>query len=104
MGREVSPRTAELHRFVLMSYRIRLYSTKKLKTLGTLDHHRKSSLAVAFARSSQISSDLDSAGRTGEDDEDEMTNREKEERGRWLAAGSEDSRVSIWQLISFEKP
>lgn len=36
------------------------------------------------------------------DSEDEMLPDEYEARGRWLVAGSEDSRVSIWPLITFD--
>ena len=79
--------------------RVRLYSTKTLKPLGTLDYHKKSCLAVTFARAL----DAFSQTRSDEDSEDEMTEAEKDARSRWLAAGSQDHRVSIWQLISFEK-
>lgn len=37
------------------------------------------------------------------DSEDEMSEAEKEERSRWLAVGSQDCRVSLWPLMSFER-
>lgn len=37
------------------------------------------------------------------DSEDEMSEVEKEARGRWLAVGSQDNRISLWPLISFER-
>lgn len=37
-------------------------------------------------------------------DEEEMSVTEKAKRCRWLAAGSQDQRVSIWELINFSKP
>lgn len=82
--------------------RVRLYTTRSLKPLGTLDYHKKNTQAVVFAHSSQDAPQLFPA--RGEEDEDEdMTESEKEARARWLAAGSQDCRVSIWPLMSFEK-
>ncbi|KAJ7632862.1 WD-40 repeat-containing protein [Roridomyces roridus] len=73
--------------------RIRLYSTKTLRPLGTLRYHKIGCQALEFARS------VDSE----EDEDEEMSAAEREARGRWLAAGSKDHRVSLWALISFEK-
>lgn len=39
----------------------------------------------------------------GSDDDDEMTANEKLERSRWIATGGQDRRLSIWEVISFEK-
>jgi WD40 repeat protein len=77
--------------------RIRLYSTKNLKPLGTLRYHKTGCQAVEFARS------VDATPNADEDEEDEMTTEEREARGRWLAAGAKDHRVSLWSLISFGK-
>ncbi|KAJ7274518.1 WD40-repeat-containing domain protein [Mycena haematopus] len=79
--------------------RIRLYSTKNLKPLGTLRYHKSGCQAVEFARS--VDADARTAEENGEDEE--MTEEELETRGRWLAAGAKDRRVSLWALISFEK-
>ena len=81
--------------------RVRLYSTRTLKALGTLDYHKKSCQAVAFARYLH-----ERAGplENEEDTEDEMSEQERADRRRWLVAGSQDNRVSMWSLISFEKP
>ncbi|KAH8099976.1 WD-40 repeat-containing protein [Cristinia sonorae] len=78
--------------------KVRLYSTKTLKHLGSLDYHKKNTQTLAFAHSVKAAPEGDS----DEEDED-MTKSEKEARGRWLAAGSQDCRVSLWSLMSFEK-
>ncbi|KAK7054709.1 Astra associated protein 1 Asa1 [Paramarasmius palmivorus] len=77
--------------------RIRLFTTKKLKPLGTLKYHKSNCQAVEFARSIQERT-------PPEDDEDEeMTREELERRGRWLVGGAADNRISIWELMNFEK-
>ncbi|KAL5525641.1 hypothetical protein ACEPAG_6977 [Sanghuangporus baumii] len=88
--------------------KIRLFSTKTFKTLGTLSHHTKSCQALVFAHSSALSSVPDTnVSRETEDenndDDDDLTQEEKEARTRWLASGSQDCRIAIWQLISFSK-
>ncbi|KAG2145293.1 uncharacterized protein EDB93DRAFT_1287941 [Suillus bovinus] len=84
--------------------KVQLYSTKTLKLLGTLVHHKQGCQAVIFA--SHIDRVL-LCGDLKEDDsssdEDEITVEEKHARGRWLIAGSTDAKVSIWALMSFEK-
>ncbi|KAJ7284899.1 WD-40 repeat-containing protein [Mycena rebaudengoi] len=76
--------------------RIRLYSTKNLKPLGTLRYHKTGCQALEFARSTPSS-----VPERHEDNEDE--DEEWEDRSRWLAAASKDHRVSLWSLISFER-
>ena len=87
--------------------RVRLYSTKTFKPLGTLSYHKKSCQAVAFARSEPRSIGSDGGGERHEEDEDEygdeMSEVEKEERTRWLVSGGQDHRVAIWSLIEFGK-
>ncbi|PCH42454.1 WD-40 repeat-containing protein [Wolfiporia cocos MD-104 SS10] len=83
--------------------KIRLYSTKTLKTLGTLDYHKKSCQTLAFARSdpsvsNEMTGTIDDVG----DSDDDFGEEERRERSRWLAAGGQDNRVSIWPLISFD--
>lgn len=78
--------------------RIRLYSTKSFKPLGTLAYHSKNCLTVAFANSSSSFLRMESY-----EEDDEMTEEEKEARSRWLAAGSQDHRLSIWELMDFGK-
>ncbi|EJD06963.1 WD40 repeat-like protein [Fomitiporia mediterranea MF3/22] len=77
--------------------KIRLFSTKSFKSLGTLSFHTKSCQAVAFAHSNPQQS-----SETSEED-DELTEEERESRSRWLAVGSQDRRLTIWELISFRK-
>lgn len=89
----------------LLGSRVRLYSTKSLKPLGTLVYHKENCHALAFASTYR--------GRTtdrdfrnvldGDEDDDDMTDEEKRQRGRWLIAAGQDNRVSIWGLMSFEK-
>ena len=99
MGWEVCPlctQTTESDTHLCVIERVRLFSTKTLKTLGTLEYHKKSIQALIFAR--------DISAIVNEDDsEDEMTTEEKVERSRWLIVGSQDNRASVWPLISFEK-
>ncbi|KAI0719200.1 WD-40 repeat-containing protein [Fomitopsis betulina] len=71
--------------------RIRLYSTRSMKSLGTLEYHKQSCQAVTFARRRATTDETD----------DEMEEGEKAERGRWLAAGGQDQRVSLWTLMDF---
>lgn len=101
MGREVRRLMSQAWRLLMNIYRVRLYSTKTLKPLGTLEYHKKGCQAVAFAHYQyeeppQVVGDDD-------DQEDEMSEDERADRRRWLAVGNQDSRVSVWSLISFEK-
>jgi hypothetical protein len=73
---------------------IRLYSTKKFKSLGTLEYHKNGCYAVAFA---QPITPEDARG------DDDYEPEELISRGFWLASGGKDSRVCIWPLTSFEK-
>ena len=92
-----------------MVYRVRLYSTKTFKPLGSLVYHKKNCQSVAFARSQpEVRSPIGAADAEGDDeadeDEDAMNKAEKEERSRWLVSGGQDSRVAVWSLIDFSKP
>ena len=80
-----------------ISHRIRLYSTRNLKPLGTLYYHKSGCQGLAFAHSYPHTED------DGSDEEDDLPAAEMEERGRWLLAGAKDNRVSLWVLMSFEK-
>ena len=87
---------------VFSGSRVRLYSTKTFKPLGTLVYHKENCHALAFASTFR---DRDSGNAADEldGDEDDMTDEEKRRRGRWLIAAGKDNRVSIWGLMSFEK-
>ncbi|KAK7033020.1 WD40 repeat-containing protein [Favolaschia claudopus] len=80
--------------------RVRLYSTKNLRPLGTLRYHKSGCQAVEFAYSITLHTQIP---QPDDNDDEEMTGRELEARGRWLAVGAKDHRVSIWALISFAK-
>lgn len=79
--------------------RIRLYSTKSFKSLGSLAYHREGCFCVAFSHPVED-------GSCAPEDPSEalaMTKDELAQRARWLAAGSKDSRISIWQLFDPER-
>ena len=81
--------------------RIRLYSTKYFKPLGTLKYHKSACQCLEFARSIRVEENRD-AEEIDSDDE-ELSSEEKLNRSRWLFAGGKDNRVSIWPLMSFDK-
>ena len=81
--------------------RIRLYSTKYFKPLGTLKYHKSACQCLEFARSIRVEENPD-AEEIDSDDE-ELSSEEKLNRSRWLFAGGKDNRVSIWPLMSFDK-
>lgn len=87
--------------------RIRLYSTKTLKPLGTLNYHKDGCQTVIFARlmhptafSANVGEEPSIANDDGSD-EDEMNEEEKMARTRWVVGGGKDHRVSMWTLMSF---
>ncbi|KAF8807002.1 WD-40 repeat-containing protein [Phlegmacium glaucopus] len=81
--------------------KIRLYSTKSFKSLGTLKYHKSACQCLEFARSIQVEENPEVEGI--DSDDEELSNEEKLDRSRWLVAGGKDNRVSIWSLMSFEK-
>ncbi len=82
--------------------RVRVYSTKSLKELAVLKWHQEGCYAVAFADVGERAE--------GRSDEDQAltqttgTMTVKEERiwkaktAHWLAAGSKDGKVSLWDI------
>ncbi|SJL05265.1 uncharacterized protein ARMOST_08631 [Armillaria ostoyae] len=77
--------------------RIRLYSTKSFKPLGTLKYHKTGCQAVAFAQTL-------SAYRSDEDEDgDGMSKQEMEERSRWLIGGAKDKLITIWSLMALKR-
>lgn len=82
--------------------RIRLYSTRTFKPLGTLKYHKFACQCVEFARSGDRSLGIGTRV-LADDDDDEFNFHEKEDRTRWLLGGGKDNRVTVWSLISFEK-
>lgn len=81
--------------------RIRLYSTRTFKPLGTLKYHKSACQCVEFARAGDYSLGIKPRVLADEDD-DEFNVNEKEDRTRWLLGGGKDNRVTVWSLISFE--
>ncbi|KAI0031197.1 WD40 repeat-like protein [Vararia minispora EC-137] len=82
--------------------KIRLYSTKSFKQLGTLSHHKDAIQALCFAHTPESSAPEDA-------DEDQgveghiLTPKEKAARSRWLVSSGRDGRVVIWELMDFSK-
>jgi len=81
--------------------KIRLYSTKSFKSLGTLRYHKIACQCIEFARSLQVEENPDSE--EIDSDDEELSKEEKIDRSRWLVAGGKDNRVSVWSLMNFEK-
>ncbi|KAG8955637.1 ASTRA complex subunit [Tulasnella sp. 424] len=77
--------------------KIRLYSTKSFKPLGSLDYHKGVLQSVAFAYPDSASLSLSNEN----EDEDEFGPEEKEKRSRWLGSAGVDKRVAIWELMDF---
>jgi ASTRA-associated protein 1 len=80
-------------------YRVRLYSSKSFKPLGTLRHHKVSCQAAEFCHSQHPhhSPDSDGSEHDGDNDDDKL------KRSRWLICGAKDQRITIWELVDFEK-
>jgi len=81
--------------------KIRLYSTKSFKPLGTLKYHKTACQSLEFARSIQIEENPGVDGNGPEDEE--LSGEERLNRSRWLVAGGKDNRVTIWPLMSFDQ-
>lgn len=80
--------------------RVRVYAAKGLRELAVLKWHKEGCYATAFAEV------LDESSRTSNDD-DTVTRREltvaqqrafKSQCTHWLAAGSKDGKVSLWDI------
>ncbi|KAG9050939.1 ASTRA complex subunit [Tulasnella sp. UAMH 9824] len=79
--------------------KIRLYSTKSFKSLGSLDYHKGVLQSVAFAHPESTTPSPSS----GDEDDDELGPEDKEKRTRWLISAGVDKRVAIWELMDFTK-
>ncbi len=91
--------------------RIRVYSAKTMKELAVLKWHKVGCYAVAFA--SIDTSDVDASSEQSQDADDEKVvampersiastvqkrREEKAQSTHWLAAGSKDGKVSLWDI------
>jgi ASTRA-associated protein 1 len=84
--------------------RVRLYSVKTLKPLGTLHYHKGGCQAIGFAKTRfKELSGYAKEGDEAESDE-ELDEGDKRKRGQWLVSGGKDNRIAIWPLMSFTKP
>ncbi|KZT39145.1 WD40 repeat-like protein [Sistotremastrum suecicum HHB10207 ss-3] len=77
--------------------KVRLYSTKSCKPLGTLSYHRESCRAIAFANQNYEGFASDDADESDDDIEERL------ERKHWFAAGGKEGRISLWKLMDFTK-
>lgn len=73
--------------------KIRLYSTKSGKSLGTLRYHKTACQILAFAR--YIPDEIF--------DEDDLDREEKMKVRRWLLGGGKDGRISVWDLKDLDR-
>jgi len=73
--------------------KIRLYSTKTCKPLGTLNYHKTSCQSVIFAHQYESVTK----------DSDISAEKDLENVQTWLAGGGKDGRISIWRLMDFSK-
>ncbi|KAF9532526.1 WD40-repeat-containing domain protein [Crepidotus variabilis] len=83
--------------------KIRLYSTKSFKPLGTLRYHKEAAQCIQFSRSLYNPGCAGDVDIEDDDSEDNLTQAEQMERSGWLLVGSKDSRLSIWSLIDFSR-
>ncbi|KAI0272162.1 WD-40 repeat-containing protein [Russula aff. rugulosa BPL654] len=81
--------------------RVRLYSTKTFKALGTLIYHKEALQVLSFARARPGDCSDCSDADDGNDEDDEMSGEEKARRSRWLVSGGKDGRVVVWELMDF---
>lgn len=81
--------------------RVRVYATKGLKELAVLKWHKEGCYATAFAEI------LEDRSKASSDDDGTVANREltvsqqrafKSQSTHWLAAGSKDGKVSLWDI------
>ncbi|KAG8905552.1 ASTRA complex subunit [Tulasnella sp. 403] len=76
--------------------KIRLYSTKSFKSLGTLSYHKGGCQCVTFASP-------DSAAPHPGDPDDDIDAEDREKHARWLVSGATDKRVVVWELMDFDR-
>jgi WD40 repeat protein len=87
--------------------RIRVYAAKSMKELAVLKWHKEGCYAVAFAGVLD-GNDAETETTSPEADEDGTMTRsnltvsqqrvERSKRTHWLAAGSKDGKVSLWEI------
>ncbi len=73
-----------------------------MKPLGTLAYHTTNCQAISFAHEPHEQTDKTSE-EPGTFADDDMTDEERLSRSRWLCGAGQDRRLSIWELMSFEK-
>lgn len=77
-----------------------MYSTRTLKSLGTLSYHAESCYALSFAHPH---ASVSSAPETElEEDNDEFDEADQVKRSKWLISAGKEGRIAFWELDSFE--
>lgn len=101
--------------------KIRLFSTKTLKSLGTLAHHREGCAVIAFpcaggsdrdggaqaegVEGAEVDKDADHAsdGDSDSDSDEDDDQFSPQQVKNWMASGGKDSKILLWKLMDFEK-
>lgn len=87
--------------------KVRVYSVKTMKELAVLKWHKEGCYALAFAHVRSSGSDQETSSTSkgvvsGENAKSDMTVAEQREHTakttHWLAAGSKDGKVSLWDM------
>lgn len=85
--------------------RVRVYSAKTMRELAVLKWHKIGCYATAFAQTDVINSepeitDIDGGDRnlTKRKNSVQQTRDEKAQTTHWLAAGSKDGKISLWDI------
>ncbi|CAE6457174.1 unnamed protein product [Rhizoctonia solani] len=73
--------------------------SRKVRSLGTLEHFKESCFAMAFAN--ELRAGTGTSGLI--EDEDSGSLEALENRSKWLAVGGKTGRIAIWELDTFEK-
>jgi WD40 repeat protein len=79
--------------------RVRVYATKGMKELAVLKWHKAGCYATAFAEVLDMQSEVDDGdGATGRELTVTQQRAQKTQSIHWLAAGSKDGKVSLWDI------
>ncbi|EME78905.1 uncharacterized protein MYCFIDRAFT_43661 [Pseudocercospora fijiensis CIRAD86] len=84
--------------------RIRVYSVRTMKELAVLKWHKEGCYAISFAKVAKSAAESATLGMRQKDDQEisDMTIAQQREYNarttHWLAAGSKDGKVSLWDI------
>jgi hypothetical protein len=78
---------------------VRVYATKGMKELAVLKWHKEGCYATAFADVLETQNEIDDDGPvTGRELTVTQQRAHKTQSTHWLAAGSKDGKVSLWDI------